>query len=130
MPSPPLGFGRYELIAEIGRGGMAEVKLAIQRGPSGFEKLVVLKLLHEELASDKSVVEMLTDEAKLSALIKHPNVIEVYELGEEAGRHYIAMEYLEGESLLSILDKCASGKKLDPLSTARVVADTAEGLDA
>ncbi len=125
-------LGRYELIAEIGRGGMADVKLALQRGPGGFEKLVVLKLVHEELASQKQVVDMLLDEAKLAALIKHPNVVDIYELGEADGRYFIAMEYLEGEPLLAVLDKGtgAAGKRIDSLSMARIVADTAEGLDA
>jgi len=127
----PETLGRYELIAEIGRGGMADVKLAMQRGPAGFEKLVVLKLVHEALASDKQIVDMLLDEAKLSALIKHPNVVDVYELGEADGRYFIAMEYLEGEPLLSVLDRgISNGKRLDPLSMARIIADTAEGLDA
>ena len=110
---------------------MADVKLAMQRGPAGFEKLVVLKLVHEALASDKQIVDMLLDEAKLSALIKHPNVVDVYELGEADGRYFIAMEYLEGEPLLSVLDRgINNGKRLDALSMARIIADTAEGLDA
>ncbi len=127
----PATLGRYELIAEIGRGGMADVKLGLQRGPGGFEKLVALKVLHEELQSDKQVVAMLLDEAKWSALIKHPNVVEVYEHGEADGKSFIAMEYLEGEPLLAVLDKGFTGqKRLDPLSMARIIADTAEGLDA
>ena len=130
MPDSPSRLGRYELIAEIGRGGMADVKLAMQHGPTGFEKLVVLKILHDDLANDPVTVEMMRDEAKLSALVKHPNVVDVFELGESDGHTFIAMEYLEGESLLSLLDKGVSGKRLDPLSMARIAADVAEGLDA
>ena len=82
MSESQLGkLGRYELITPIGRGGMAEVHLALQRGPAGFEKLVVLKLVHDHLASEKSFVDMLLDEARLAALLKHPNVVDVYELG-------------------------------------------------
>jgi len=124
-------LGRYELVRPIGRGGMAEVHLAVQRGPAGFEKLVVIKLVHEHLASQRPFVEMLLDEARHAALIKHPNVVDIYELGEEAGRYFIAMEYLEGEPLLDVLRiGHESGRRLDPLSTARVIADAAEGLDA
>jgi serine/threonine-protein kinase len=127
----PTVLGRYELVAPIGRGGMAEVHLAIQRGPAGFEKLAVIKLVHEHLASQASFVEMLLDEARHAGMIKHPNVVEIYELGEEAGRYFIAMEYLEGEPLLEVLRRSGDrGPRLDPLSTARVIADTAEGLDA
>ncbi len=109
---------------------MAEVQLAIQRGPAGFEKLVVVKLVHENLASQKSFVDMLLDEARIAALVKHPNVVDIYDLGEVDGRYYIAMEYLEGEPLLSILRAGREGPRLDVMSTARMIADTAEGLDA
>ena len=65
-------LGRYELITRIGQGGMAEVQLALQRGPAGFEKLVVVKLVHDTLATQKAFVDMLLDEARVAALVKHP----------------------------------------------------------
>ena len=123
-------LGRYELITRIGQGGMAEVQLALQRGPAGFEKLVVVKLVHGELATQKAFVDMLLDEARVAALVKHPNVVDIYDLGEADGKYFIAMEYLEGEPLLSVLRAGREGKRLDPLSTGRLIADTAEGLDA
>ncbi|HEV7559563.1 MAG TPA: protein kinase [Kofleriaceae bacterium] len=126
----PSRLGRYELITRIGQGGMAEVQLALQRGPAGFEKLVVVKLVHENLASQRAFVDMLLDEARVAALVKHPNVVDIYDLGEVEGRYFIAMEYLEGEPLLAVLRAGRDGKRLDPLSTARLIADTAEGLDA
>ena len=126
----PTRLGRYELITRIGQGGMAEVQLALQRGPAGFEKLVVVKLVHESLASQKAFVDMLLDEARVAALVKHPNVVDIYDLGEAEGRYFIAMEYLEGEPLLAVLRAGREGKRLDPLSTGRLIADTAEGLDA
>ena len=109
---------------------MAEVQLALQRGPAGFEKLVVVKLVHESLASQKTFVDMLLDEARVAALVKHPNVVDIYDLGQADGRYFIAMEYLEGEPLLAVLRAGREGKRLDPLSTGRLIADTAEGLDA
>jgi hypothetical protein len=109
---------------------MAEVQLALQRGPAGFEKLVVVKLVHENLATQKPFVDMLLDEARMAALVKHPNVVDIYDLGEAEGRYFIAMEYLEGEPLLAVLRAGREGMRLDPLSTTRLIADTAEGLDA
>lgn len=109
---------------------MAEVQLALQRGPAGFEKLVVVKLVHDNLASQKAFVDMLLDEARVAALVKHPNVVDIYDLGQADGRFFIAMEYLEGEPLLAVLRAGREGKRLDPLSTGRLIADTAEGLDA
>ena len=123
-------LGRYELLTQIGKGGMAEVHLAMQRGLGGFEKLVVIKLVHEHLASKKAFVDMLLDEGRLAGMIKHPNVIDIYDLGDADGRCYVAMEYLDGEPLLAILRRGVEGERLDPLSTARVIADTAEGLEA
>ena len=123
-------LGRYELVTQIGHGGMAEVQLALQRGPAGFEKLVVIKLVHANLAKEKTFVDMLLDEARVAALVKHPNVVDIYDLGEADGRYFIAMEYLEGEPLLGLLRAGRDGKRLDQLSTARLIADTAEGLDA
>ncbi|HEY5952154.1 MAG TPA: serine/threonine-protein kinase [Kofleriaceae bacterium] len=128
--SRPTRLGRYELITRIGQGGMAEVQLALQRGPAGFEKLVVVKLVHNNLASQKAFVDMLLDEARVAALVKHPNVVDIYDLGQADGRYFIAMEYLEGEPLLAVLRAGREGKRLDPLSTGRLIADTAEGLDA
>ncbi|MDB4963649.1 MAG: serine/threonine protein kinase with repeat [Myxococcales bacterium] len=109
---------------------MAEVQLAIQRGPAGFEKLVVVKLVHANLATQKAFVDMLLDEARMAAMLKHPNVVDIYDLGEAEGRYFIAMEYLEGEPLLAVLRAGREGKRLDPLSTARLISDTAEGLEA
>ena len=129
-PAGPVRLGRYELITRIGQGGMADVQLAIQRGPHGFEKLVVVKLIHDALATQKAFVDMLLDEARVAALVKHPNVVDIYDLGESDGRYFIAMEYLEGEPLLAVLRAGREGKRLDPLSTGRLVADAAEGLDA
>ena len=126
----PTRLGRYELITRIGQGGMAEVQLALQRGPAGFEKLVVVKLVHDNLATQKAFVDMLLDEARVAALVKHPNVVDIYDLGQADGRYFIAMEYLEGEPLLAVLRAGREGKRLDPLSTGRLIADTAEGLDA
>jgi serine/threonine protein kinase len=109
---------------------MAEVHLARQRGPMGFEKLVVVKTVHGHLAANRDFIEMLLEEARIAALVKHANVVDIYDLGEVDGSYFIAMEYLEGEPLLAILRAGKQGKRLDPLSTIRLVADCAEGLHA
>src|SRR5262249_56764332 len=104
--------------------------LGLRGGPAVSEKLVVVRLVHENLASQKDFVDMLLDEARVAALLKHPNVVDIYDLGEADGRFFIAMEYLEGEPLLAVLRAGREGQRLDALSTARLIADTAEGLDA
>jgi serine/threonine-protein kinase len=90
-------MGKYTPIARLGDGGMADVFLAIARGPMGFNKLAVVKRLkHSE---DASHVRMFLDEARLTARLNHPNIVHTYEVGEVHGKFFIAMEYLEGQSL-------------------------------
>ncbi len=91
--------GKYRLISELGRGGMASVYLAVARGIGGVNKLVVLKAVLPELASEPSSLAMFMDEARLAAQLNHPNVVQTYEVGTEGDRHVIVMEYLEGQTL-------------------------------
>ncbi len=128
--APGTMLGRNELLATIGEGGMARVILARQRGPMGFEKVVVVKVIHPDFASDRAAVGMLLDEARVAAQISHPNVVQTYELGEVNGTFYIVMEYLAGESLQRILKSCSLGAAFDPRMAARIIADAANGLHA
>ncbi len=130
--APGTRLGRYELLATIGKGGMASVILARQRGPGGFEKTVVIKVIHPHMAQDRAAINMLLDEARLAAQIDHPNVVHTYELGEAHGTFYIVMEYLAGESFARVLKKAAMRHPppLQPTVAARIVADAAAGLAA
>ncbi len=92
-------IGRYRLIAELARGGMGIVYLALVRGPGGFNKLFVVKVLKEHLAEDPKLVFMFLEEARLAAKLNHPNVVQTIEVGSDGGRHFIAMEFLDGQSL-------------------------------
>lgn len=123
-------YGKYETIARIGTGGMAEVFLARQLGPMRFEKIVVLKTIHDHLASQREFIDMLLDEARIAALLKHPHVVDIYDLGEEEGTYFIAMEYVAGESLSQVIRAGRKGERLDIFSSASVIAECAEGLHA
>ncbi len=108
---------------------MAEVFLAIQRGPGGFEKLVAIKQLLPELVEEPGFVEMFLDEARIAAALTHPNICQTFELGQEAGRYFIAMEYLSGASLSRLWKKSLKeGHPLPPSLAAWVVARAAQGL--
>ncbi|HEU0031606.1 MAG TPA: protein kinase [Kofleriaceae bacterium] len=122
-------LGKYELIARIGHGGMSEVHFAIE-GTEDEVRPIVLKIVHDRLATRTELVELLKSEGRLAGHIKHPNVVEIYDVGDSEGRHYIAMEYLAGEPLLAIMRAGVEGQKLDLLSTARIISDTAEALEA
>ena len=87
-------LGKYQLVAELGRGGMADVFLAVARGKVGlgFTKLVVIKRLREHLANDADFVAMLVDEARIAARLNHPNVVAMLEIDEVDGEYFLAME--------------------------------------
>ncbi|MEP6860751.1 MAG: serine/threonine-protein kinase [Deltaproteobacteria bacterium] len=92
-------FGKYTLVAKLATGGMAEIFLARLLSDGGFEKLVCIKRILSHLAKDPQFVAMFLDEARVVARISHPNVCQVFELGEIEGQYYIAMEYLAGVPL-------------------------------
>jgi serine/threonine protein kinase/ABC-type phosphate transport system substrate-binding protein len=118
-------FGKYHLIASLGRGGMADVYLAATRGTAGFRKLAVIKRLREDVSDRRSFTTMLLDEARLAARLQHPNVVQTFEVGVHEGQHYIAMEYLEGQPIARIL---AVGGRPDSAFATRVMADVLAGL--
>jgi serine/threonine-protein kinase len=121
--------GKYQVLAELGRGGMANVYLAALRGKGAVNKLVVLKALLPEIASEPDSLAMFLDEARLAALLNHGNVVQTYEVGTEGDRHVIVMEYLEGQSLASVLRKAArEGQRLPFELHLRVLIDALEGL--
>jgi serine/threonine protein kinase len=88
--------GRYQLLREIARGGMAVLYLARDLGIEGFEKLVVIKRMLPELAAREDMLAMFLDEARIGALLEHANLPHTYELVHESGEYFFAMEYLHG----------------------------------
>ena len=101
--SQAMAGGKYRVIAGLGRGGMAEVYLAQMAGPSGFTKLAVLKRLRQGISQDEEMLSMFLDEARLAARLNHPNIVNTFEVGEDANGHFIAMEYLDGQPLSTIV---------------------------
>ncbi len=102
-PSGPGAFGRYQLLERIASGGMADVFKARMSGEEGFEKIVAIKRILPHLATNEGFITMFVDEAKLAAQLSHNNIIHIYELGKVDAWHYIAMEYVDGKDLRSIL---------------------------
>ncbi|MBL8957178.1 MAG: serine/threonine protein kinase [Myxococcaceae bacterium] len=108
---------------------MAEIWLAKQAGPRGFEKVVVIKRIVDSLSADPEFVEMFLDEARIAAQLNHPNIVQIYDLGEHAGAYYIAMEYLPGENLSAIARGAMKAGMALPIPFAvRIIAAAAEGL--
>jgi len=118
---------RFRILSRIASGGMGTVYLAQQRGAAGFQRLVAVKRAHPHLLEDPTVARMLAQEAHLSSLLRHPNVVSVTDVEESAGELFLVMEYVEGASLAEI-------QRLErpiPLAVSlRIILDVCEGLEA
>ena len=126
----PRSFGRYTLFDFIGRGGMAEIYLARQKTDFSGARLCVVKQILPELAGDPRFSEMLVHEAKLAARLSHANVVQVYDLGREDERLFIAMEYVEGFDLNELLRRCARQHVALPFELGvHVIREALRGLD-
>ena len=121
--------GRNTLLTRLAPGGMGEIWLARQSGLKGFEKVVVVKRILDTYCQDPEFVEMFLDEARIAAQLSHPNIVQIYDLGEHAGAYYIAMEYLAGEMLSRVVRAGLRAGRPPPWShVARLLASAAEGL--
>jgi serine/threonine protein kinase len=120
--------GKYRIIAKLGQGGMASVFLSVVPGPAGVNKLLVVKMLKEEMSHDADFLAMFLNEARLAARLNHANVVQTYEVGVEAGHHFLAMDYLDGQSLHAMLRKATRTGM--PLNVhLRILADALLGLE-
>ena len=115
-------FGQYTLQEKIAVGGMAEVWKARMRGVEGFQKTVAIKKILPHMGDNADFVSMFIDEAKLAAQLSHPNIIHIYDLGKIGRDYYIAMEYVEGKDLRSILNAARRRSLSLPLGLALLIA--------
>ncbi len=121
MPRMNQRIGRYVLMKEIGRGGMADVWLGRASGPSGFEKIVAIKLLNIKRQGGAEYMEALADEARVQVALKHPNIVEIYDLNFDSDTPFIVMEYVDGIDLRELLDGLRSTGKTLPLPLAAYI---------
>ncbi len=122
-------LGKYRLYHHLASGGMGEVFLARHEGPAGFSKNVVVKRILSGIASDETFVTMFLNEARLAAMIEHPNVVQIFDLGIEDDTYFIAMEYIHGRSLRQLRRRLAQLKRpFPPLLAARVCSQALQGL--
>ncbi|MEQ9497951.1 MAG: protein kinase [Deltaproteobacteria bacterium] len=117
MTEPEI-FGRYQLLTLAGEGGMAHVHLARQLGPDGVVKPCVLKRIAPELSRDPNLRRMFLEEARVSALLNHPNVVQTFDYGEVDGTPYMAMELVDGVSLAKLCRVLAEKRRWFSLGAA------------
>ncbi|WP_438041149.1 serine/threonine-protein kinase [Sorangium sp. So ce128] len=129
-------FGRYRLLERLGEGGMAEVFKAKSFGVEGFEKVLVIKRILPKLAEQGRFVDMFVHEAKLAVRLSHANIVQVFDLGRvdhpngDPTSYFIAMEYVPGLDLATLLARCRRAKKPIPLAMAVfMTAEIAKALD-
>lgn len=124
-------LGRYELLCPLATGGMALVWLAERRAETGETDLVVVKTILPEYSQDHRFQKMFLDEANIASRIRHPNVAGIFEVGEEQGNYYIAMEWVDGESLARLHRSAQSTRERVPLGIVlRIGIDLCAGLEA
>ncbi len=127
--SIPEQIGKYRIDLLLASGGMGEVFLAHVDGPAGFSKSLVVKRILPHLATDERSVKMFLNEARLAALLSHPNVVQIFELGQDDDSYFLAMEYIHGRSLRSILGAMMQGgQAVDATFVAYVAAQALHGL--
>ncbi|MCA9623395.1 MAG: serine/threonine protein kinase, partial [Myxococcales bacterium] len=132
---PSETLGRYRLLERIAVGGMAEVYKAKSFGVEGFEKLLVIKRIVPELARHEQFVGMFVQEAKLAVQLSHNNIVQVFDLGRIDGEdgtasYFIAMEYVPGHDLQTLLEHLRKNKKPAPVGLCSFVAmEVAKALD-
>jgi serine/threonine protein kinase len=127
---PGQTVGRYEFLVPIAQGGMAAVWAARQRGSRGFSKTVAVKTMLPTISDDPRFEQMFLDEARIASRIRHPNVVEILDLGEQDDVLYLVMEWVDGEPL-SLVRFTAVEEAPFPLQIAvKIVTDACAGLHA
>lgn len=117
-------LGHYELISELGRGGMGVVYKAHEMS---LNRDVAIKVLSQQTSHDETLLARFRREARSAAALNHPHIIQIYFVGEDRGQHYFVMEYVKGESLSQLLSREG---RLPPARAAQIVIQTASGLAA
>ena len=114
-------YGNYYLLEKIAVGGMAELFKAQQRGVQGFQKIVAIKRILPHFSDNEDFVTMFIDEAKLAAQLTHPNIVQIFDLGKAGSSYYIAMEYVNGRDLRTLLKKVREYRLPFPEQVAALV---------
>ena len=122
-------FGRYQLLERIGKGGMAEVFRALAQGMEGFERIFVVKRIRPDKSDSPKFVQMFVEEARISALLNHPNIVQVYDFGHIDGAYFMAMEHVVGKDLSTVMRAVrARGGAVPPALAAYVAREAARAL--
>jgi len=123
-------LGRYELLMPIAAGGMAMVWAARLKGTRGFQKIVAVKTMLPKLSEDEQFEKMFLDEASLASKVRHPNAVEILDLGEQDGVLFLAMEWIDGVPLNQLMKAAKQKGGVPTTVAARIVMQASAGLHA
>lgn len=110
-------------------GGMADIYLAQSYGPQGYERTAVVKTIRADLVEEEELIQMLLEEARIASCLKHENIVELLEVGEDGGTQFLAMEFVFGRDLGQIRDRCEErGLKIPPRHISTIMIDVLDAL--
>jgi hypothetical protein len=118
LAGPATRIGRYQILGELGHGGNGGPVSRARRRSRRIRTTLRIKTIHDQLTREREFVDMFLDEARLAARIHHPNAVSVYEVGEEDGRYYIAMDYVNGETLAHTVNRLRRKSEPVPIGLA------------
>src|SRR5690606_3577166 len=123
-------LGRYELLRRIAKGGMGEIYLARSRGAAGFEKSCIIKTILPHLAEEEEFVTRFLDEGRTVVELVHGNIVPVFDMGDEDGEVFIAMEYIPGRDLREVVRSLDTRGEAMPVDLALfITSEVCKGLD-
>jgi serine/threonine protein kinase len=123
-------YGRFLLLDRIGQGGMADIYRAVAQRSEGFRRTFVVKRIRPEKSSSSEFIRMFCEEARISAMLNHPNIVQVYDFGSIGGSYFLAMEYLPGRDLSSTMRRLrARSLAMEPALAAFIAGQVGHGLD-
>ncbi len=130
MLREPAKYGNYYLFERVNVGGMAEVFKGVSYGVEGFERLFAVKRVLPSISEDQEFIEMFIDEAKIAVQLNHPNIGQIFELGNAESSYFIAMEFVQGKDLRAIFDRTRKrGERLDIPMACHMVKEVCEALE-
>ncbi len=129
QPQEPRDFGKYRLVRKVADGGMGTIYLALSQGPDGFAKPCALKTIRPQVFESPEFMRMLAQEARVAALLSHPNIVQVFDYGHVGGVYFLTMEWVDGASVGQLMTAAArKGTALGPQFAAQVGMSVAEAL--